>query len=247
MPARLAGLLLASGLAQVAPVAAAGVGTVNPVQDLEADLAAALAEADECGPSGAGPQCALSAFQHQVDAVVAGRRTAAAPQANLSAEATIPSVVTCAFAQDYSNLCGPSGFKESVVTQGPDSVQCTMCYEECCLASVRLTADGSCLSCATQSEGILEVYHDKKWGTVCDAGFDAADAAVVCKQLGYLSGGRPLHGVDVPLSAYREQKPIWLDNVDCTGQESAIEDCPAAEWGVSNCSHTMDVYVKCFA
>uniref|UniRef100_A0A7S1SD52 SRCR domain-containing protein n=1 Tax=Alexandrium catenella TaxID=2925 RepID=A0A7S1SD52_ALECA len=227
--------------------AAAGAEAAASPGGVGAGLAAASAGVDACGPSGSGALCALAAYQQRLEAAAATERhlRGAAPKANLSAKAKIPSVVTCAFAQDYSNLCGPSGFKPAVEAKGPDNFQCKMCYEECCVATIRLTSDGSCHSCATRSEGVLEVLHDGKWGTVCDRGFDAADATVACHQLGHARGGKPLPGASPPLHAHRKQKPIWLDNVSCTGQEPRLEDCRADKWGAGDCGHAADVYVEC--
>ena len=101
---------------------------------------------------------------------------------------------------------------------------------------VRLV-DGS-----TAQEGRVEIYHNSEWGTVCDDRFVSDDAAVVCRQLGYTGGQahtRAAFGAGTGT--------IWMDDVQCTGSESRLADCPFGGWGLHNCRHSEDVGVSCGA
>jgi len=39
--------------------------------------------------------------------------------------------------------------------------------------------------------------------------------------------------------------PIWLDDVQCVGNEPSIANCSHDDWGMHNCFHTADVSVSC--
>lgn len=39
--------------------------------------------------------------------------------------------------------------------------------------------------------------------------------------------------------------PIWMDNVNCLGHESALDLCFFRGWGRHNCGHYKDVGVVC--
>ena len=91
------------------------------------------------------------------------------------------------------------------------------------------------------SKGRVEVYHNGAWGTVCDDNWDLRDANVVCRQLGFAGA------VAANWSAAfgRGEGKIWMDEVQCTGNESSFKECNHQGWGSHNCGHREDAGVMC--
>ncbi|XP_074978643.1 scavenger receptor cysteine-rich domain-containing protein DMBT1 isoform X1 [Caretta caretta] len=121
----------------------------------------------------------------------------------------------CNHGEDAGAVCSESGISE--------------------VAQLRLVNGSS--RCA----GRVEVFHNKKWGTICDDSWDLQDAGVVCRQLGCGTA------LSAPVGAHFGQgsEHIWLANVNCTGSEVALSDCRAWPWGDSNCTHGEDAGVEC--
>ena len=120
--------------------------------------------------------------------------------------------------------------------------------QECNETDVRLV-DG-----LTPNDGRVEICFNWLWGSVCDDLWDARDALVVCRQLGY-DGCKCLFAkssnlylylfTTKPASTALQQHPVesnatllfyYLDNVDCNGDEDRLSECEHNGVGVHDCS-----------
>ncbi|XP_035684292.1 CUB and sushi domain-containing protein 3-like isoform X1 [Branchiostoma floridae] len=92
---------------------------------------------------------------------------------------------------------------------------------------------------STPNKGRVELLSGGYWGTICDDLWDINDAHVVCRMLGYhralSSHGSAFFG---PGSG-----DIVLDDVQCSGTEETIFQCPAVT--NSDCTHSEDAGVIC--
>eukprot|EP00731_Ephydatia_muelleri_P017284 Em0010g382a len=91
--------------------------------------------------------------------------------------------------------------------------------DNCTLGDVRLVGGNA-------SIGEVQVCYGNVWSSVCYAGWDNRDAGVVCKQLGFTSGGQAMRS-----NFTIDSRVIAVMEMDCTGVEKVIAQCP--ESGIS--------------
>uniref|UniRef100_A0AAZ1XPR7 Soluble scavenger receptor cysteine-rich domain-containing protein SSC5D n=2 Tax=Oreochromis aureus TaxID=47969 RepID=A0AAZ1XPR7_OREAU len=89
--------------------------------------------------------------------------------------------------------------------------------------------------------GRVEIYHNNRWGTVCDHDWDLNDAEVVCREL---NCGKAL---SAPRSSHFGEGTgqIWLGDVSCSGSESSLTKCRHKGFGTHDCTHQKDAGVIC--
>ncbi|XP_072045705.1 neurotrypsin-like [Amphiura filiformis] len=95
------------------------------------------------------------------------------------------------------------------------------------------------------NEGTVEVKYQDTWGSICDDGWDDEDARVICQQLGLPHEGAV--AVSVAFFGRSNFNSIWLDDIDCNGDETSIDECRSNGWGSHNCDHSEDAGVICSA
>ncbi|XP_022088748.1 deleted in malignant brain tumors 1 protein-like [Acanthaster planci] len=93
----------------------------------------------------------------------------------------------------------------------------------------------------TPSEGRVEISYQNQWGTICHSGWSIREASVVCRQLGYRSASQAWRGAHFG----RGSGPIFLNNVQCDGYETNIDQCDHTGWINHYCNHNSDVGVTC--
>ncbi|KAG5854156.1 hypothetical protein ANANG_G00034630, partial [Anguilla anguilla] len=140
--------------------------------------------------------------------------------------------VRCSGNESTLTQCQHSGFGSQNCSHHEDvAVLCSAS------AQIRLVnGDDEC-------SGRVEIYHDCQWGTVCDDVWDMNNTEVVCRQVGC---GRAL-AAQSSAQFGQGNGTIWLDDVQCSGNESALTQCQHPGFGSHNCSHHEGAHVVCSA
>ena len=89
------------------------------------------------------------------------------------------------------------------------------------------------------SDGLVQVYHNKTWGWICDQHWDQNDGDVVCDELGYSNA---LSTYSQPLNKHGN---VWMNNVHCAGNETSLFFCRHDGWKRHYCHSRQLAGVKC--
>ncbi|XP_057204997.1 lysyl oxidase homolog 3A isoform X2 [Triplophysa rosa] len=94
---------------------------------------------------------------------------------------------------------------------------------------------------AKTGEGRVEVLKEKEWGTVCDDHWNLPSASVVCRELGFGTAKEALTGARMG----QGMGPIYMNEVQCHGDEKSLWDCPHKSITAGDCKHMEDASVVC--
>ena len=94
--------------------------------------------------------------------------------------------------------------------------------------------------------GRVEVHYKGVWGTICGDSWDLRDADVVCRQLGYERAlSAPRDTTFLYPTPGQNTGQIWLDEVNCEGNETSISDCNHLGFAAHDCRYYIDAGVVC--
>ena len=101
----------------------------------------------------------------------------------------------------------------------------------------------------TPLSGRLEVLRAGVWGTVCNNNFNFGAAQVVCQQLNVTITDPSQILIILNTAVYGQgEGTIWVDDVQCIGNETNLNECFHSPWGSPNsaaCIHSSDVSLTC--
>ena len=92
-------------------------------------------------------------------------------------------------------------------------------------------------------EGLVQVYYNNSWGTMCNEQRDKREADVVCRMMGY--DGYSTVVVKSVDSYQQHYDAAWMTNLQCTGNESTLFSCNHDGWRLGKCVNGENAIVAC--
>ncbi|XP_061902006.1 LOW QUALITY PROTEIN: deleted in malignant brain tumors 1 protein-like [Entelurus aequoreus] len=118
----------------------------------------------------------------------------------------------------------------------PLQKDCTVASVHCSNALPLRLVNGT-----NRCSGRVELFYEDQWGTVCDDNWGMQEAAVTCREM---KCGAPLVATENALFGVGNDQ-MWLDDLECTGKEEFLVNCPHKGFGQHDCNHNEDAGVIC--
>ena len=110
------------------------------------------------------------------------------------------------------------------------------------ISSVYISVEVRLAGGNTSRQGRVQIAVNGMWGTICDDNWNLNSATVICHMLGLPQA----HAAPGDSGFGPGTGTIWLDEVECTGNEKSILDCRHQGLGASSqCRHHEDAGVIC--
>jgi len=81
-------------------------------------------------------------------------------------------------------------------------------------------------------EGLVQVYYNKTWGWVCADKWDKQNADVACRMMGFPGS---LSSFSDKEKTKKTSLRVWLNNMQCFGNESSLFSCINSGFGDHDC------------
>ncbi|XP_075939995.1 scavenger receptor cysteine-rich type 1 protein M130-like [Anarhichas minor] len=153
--------------------------------------------------------------------------------------------VTQAEVQYFGEALGLGSVKSNCFGNESSLSQCTLQESnESCVDAIVVCSNSKpirLMNGTGRCSGRLEIYNDGQWGTICDDRWGMEEATVACRELNCGSA------LSVKYRSHfgRGHGQVWLDDLECTGHEKSISDCPHRGFGRHDCDHNEDASVVC--
>lgn len=93
-----------------------------------------------------------------------------------------------------------------------------------------------------EGAGLVQVFLDNQWGTVCGDNWNSLATVVACRELGFYYGDEEGRwGID--MYSVATDNSIMMDEVVCDGSEDSLVECSFNSF--NDCSYYDDVAVRC--
>lgn len=90
-------------------------------------------------------------------------------------------------------------------------------------------------------EGNVQIFHEGRWGNICDDEWDEREGEMVCTALGFPG----LEKVTYTGVYGHARERYWMDNLFCMGTEKNLTQCKFDGWGIHDCEKDEAAGVVC--